>query len=488
MATLKDILYKITLQSASGDMNMSIGSICFDSREVAAGALFVAVKGITTDGHDYITQAVSKGAVAVVCEVLPETQLPDVAYLQTEDSALALGVIAANFYNNPADKLHLVGITGTNGKTTTVTLLFHLFLKLGYTVGLLSTVENRINGKVLPARYTTPDAIELNRLLSEMVQAGCTHCFMEVSSHALIQRRVAGIRFKGGVFTNITHDHLDYHETFDAYIKAKKLLFDSLPKSAFALTNTDDKRGSVMLQNTVADKRTFGFRFLADYKSRIINNTLQGLELEVEGRSVWFRLAGQFNAYNLLAAYAVAMELGEESENTLMALSELKAARGRFDVVDHRSAVTAIVDYAHTPDALENVLKTIADFRTGNEQLITVVGCGGDRDKAKRPLMAQIAARFSDKVILTSDNPRTEDPLQILREMEAGVSKSNYKKTLTVADRREAIKTACSLAKKADIILVAGKGHESYQEINGVKHPFDDKEVLAEMLEIFKED
>ena len=469
-------------------MNMPVKSICFDSRQAEQDALFVAVKGLTTDGHDYIDQAVAKGVVAVVCEDLPEVQAEGVAYIQTEDTATALGVIAANFYDNPADKLHLVGITGTNGKTTTVTLLFHLFMRLGYTVGLLSTVENRVNDKVLPAKYTTPDAIELNRLLSEMVQAGCTHCFMEVSSHALIQKRVAGIRFKGGVFTNITHDHLDYHETFDAYIKAKKLLFDNLPKTAFALSNTDDKRGAVMLQNTVASKRTFGFRFMADYKSRIINNTLQGLELEVEGRNVWFRLVGQFNAYNLLAAYAVAIELGEEIENTLMALSELKAARGRFDVVDHRSAVTAIVDYAHTPDALENVLKTIADFRTGNEQVITVVGCGGDRDKAKRPLMAQIAAKFSDKVILTSDNPRTEDPLQILRDMEAGVSKSNYKKTLTVADRREAIKTACSVAKKADIILIAGKGHETYQEIDGVRHPFDDKEVVTEMLEIFKED
>ena len=488
MTTLKDILYKIPLQTASGDMNMRIAQVCFDSRQVERDSLFVAVKGLTSDGHDYIGQAIAKGATAVVCEQLPEEQIDGVAYLQTEDSAGALGVIAANFYDNPADKLHLVGVTGTNGKTTTVTLLSQLFIKLGYTVGLLSTVENRINEKVLPARYTTPDAIELNRLLSEMVKAGCTHCFMEVSSHALIQKRVAGIRFKGGVFTNITHDHLDYHETFDAYIKAKKLLFDHLPKTAFALTNTDDKRGAVMLQNTVASRRTFGFRFMADYKSRIINNTLQGLELEVEGRNVWFRLVGQFNAYNLLAAYAVAMELEEDPENTLMVLSELKAARGRFDVVDHQSSVTAIVDYAHTPDALENVLKAIGDFRTGNEQVITVVGCGGDRDKAKRPLMAQIAAEYSDKVIFTSDNPRTEDPLQILRDMEAGVSKSNYKKTITVADRREAIKTACSIAGKEDIILIAGKGHETYQEINGVKHPFDDREVVAEMLEIFKED
>lgn len=488
MITLKDILYKIPLKSASGDMNMPINSICFDSRESKQGCLFVAVKGISVDGHDYIEKAIVMGAIAIVCDELPENMKSDVAYIQTEESAKALGIIASNFYENPSNKLHLVGITGTNGKTTTATLLFHLFMKLGYTVGLLSTVENRVNNKVLPAKYTTPDAIELNNLLSEMVKAGCTHCFMEVSSHALTQNRVSGINFAGGVFTNITHDHLDYHKTFDEYIKAKKLLFDGLPKKAFALTNTDDKRGSVMLQNTVARKRTYGFRFLSDYKSRIINNTIQGLELEIENRSVWFRLVGKFNAYNLLAAFAVAMELEEEEENVLTALSELKAARGRFDLVESNSSITAIVDYAHTPDALENVLKTIEDFRTGNEQIITVVGCGGDRDKEKRPLMADIATRYSNKVILTSDNPRTESPEAILKDMEAGVSKSNFRKTITLTDRREAIKTACSLAGKSDIIVVAGKGHETYQEINGVRHPFDDKQVLAEMLEIFKED
>lgn len=488
MITLKDILYKIPLKSASGDMNMPINSVCFDSRESEQGCLFVAVEGISVDGHDYIEKAVLKGAIAVLCERLPEFTNEKVAYIQTENSARSLGIIASNFYGNPSEKIHLVGITGTNGKTTTATLLFHLFMRMGYTAGLLSTVENRINNKVLPAKYTTPDAIELNRLLSEMVKAGCTHCFMEVSSHALTQNRVSGISFAGGVFTNITHDHLDYHKTFDEYIKAKKLLFDGLPKRAFALTNSDDKRGAVMLQNTAARKRTYGFRFISDYKSRILNNTLQGLELEIQNRNVWFRLVGKFNAYNLLAAFAVAVELGEDEENTLTVLSELRPARGRFELVDSSSSITAIVDYAHTPDALESVLKTIEDFRTGNEQVITVVGCGGDRDKTKRPIMADIATRFSDKVILTSDNPRTENPEDILKDMEAGVSKSNFRKTLTVSDRREAIKTACSIAGKSDIILVAGKGHETYQEINGVRHPFDDKEVLVEMLEIFKED
>ncbi len=488
MAVLKDILYKIPLKSVSGDMDAQINSICFDSREAKQGCLFIAVKGLTVDGHQYIEQAIQSGAVAIVCEEFPAKIAGEITYIQTDESAAALGQIAANYYDNPSKKLHLVGVTGTNGKTTTATLLFQLFGKLGYNVGLLSTVENRLNDKVLPARYTTPDALALNQLLDEFVRAGCTHCFMEVSSHALSQNRVNGIHFKGALFTNITHDHLDYHETFDEYIKAKKLLFDGLSKQAFAITNTDDKRGNVMLQNTKATKRTYGFQFVADYKSRIINNTLQGLELEIDQRNVWFRLIGKFNAYNLLAAYAVAVELGEEEDNVLTVLSELKPARGRFELVVNQSGITAIVDYAHTPDALENVLKTIEGFRTGNEQVITVVGCGGDRDRSKRPLMAQIATQYSNKVILTSDNPRTEDPELILREMEAGVSKSNFRKTLTVSDRREAIKTACSLAGKADIILVAGKGHETYQEINKVREPFDDKEVLVEMLEIFKED
>jgi len=488
VAVLKDISYKIPLKSVSGDMNAKIDSICFDSRESKQGCLFVAIKGLTVDGHQYIEQTIENGAIAILCEDLPAQLHENITYIQTDDTSGALGVLAANFYGNPSEKLHLIGITGTNGKTTTATLLFELFLKLGYNVGLLSTVENRLNDKIFPAKYTTPDALGLNQLLNEFVEAGCTHCFMEVSSHALTQKRVNGIQFKGGVFTNITHDHLDYHETFDEYIKAKKILFDDLNKNAFALTNTDDKRGAVMLQNTKAQKRTYGFKFIAEYKSRILNNTMQGLELEIDNRSVWFRLIGQFNGYNLLAAYAVAVELGEEKDEVLMALSELKPAKGRFDVVGNQFNITAIVDYAHTPDALENVLKTIEGFRTGNEKVITVVGCGGDRDKSKRPLMAQIATKYSNKVILTSGNPRTEDPMGILKDMEEGVSKSNYKKTLTVVDRRDAIKTACSLAAKSDIILVAGKGHEDYQEVNNVRQPFDDKRVLVEMLEIFKAD
>ncbi len=487
MVILKDILYKVSLKSVSGDMNKEINSLCFDSREAGQGCLFIAVEGLTVDGHDYIENAILAGAEAIICEKLPEKLNDVVTYVQTADSALALGIVAANFYGNPSEKLHLVGITGTNGKTTTATLLFQLFRRLGYNVGLLSTVENRINDKILPARFTTPDAIQLNQLLREVVDAGGTHCFMEVSSHALVQKRTAGVKFKGGVFSNITHDHLDYHKTFDEYIKAKKILFDELPKESFALVNVDDKRGMVMLQNTKATKKTYGFKSMADYKSRIIGNTLQGLELDIENRNVWFRLIGEFNAYNLLACFAVANELDEDPDEVLMALSELRAARGRFELVDNQLGVIAIVDYAHTPDALENVLQTIEGFRTGNEQVITVVGCGGDRDKTKRPLMAGIATRLSNKVVLTSDNPRTEDPMQIIADMQEGVSKSNFKKTVTVPDRREAIKMACSLAQKNDIILVAGKGHEDYQEINGVRNHFDDKEVLAEMLEIFNE-
>ncbi len=488
MAILKDILYKVPLKSVSGDMNKEIGSLCFDSREAEQGCLFIAVKGLTVDGHEYIGKAIASGATVIVCEELPESLRDDITYVQTEDSAVALGLLASNFFGNPSEKLHLVGITGTNGKTTSATLLFQLFRRLGYNVGLLSTVENRVNDKILPARFTTPDAIQLNSLLREMVDSGCTHCFMEVSSHALIQKRTKGVTFKGAVFTNITHDHLDYHKSFDEYIKAKKILFDELPKEAFALVNVDDKRGNVMLQNTKASKKTFGLKFMANYKSRIINNTLQGLELDIDNKNVWFRLVGDFNAYNILACYGVAMELEEDPDEVLTALSELRPARGRFEVVDNAAGIIAIVDYAHTPDALENVLKTIEGFRTGNEQVITVVGCGGDRDKSKRPVMANIATKYSNKVILTSDNPRTEDPLQILKEMEEGVSKSNYKKTTTIADRKEAIKMAVSIAVKGDIILVAGKGHETYQEIDGVRHPFDDRQVLMEMFEIFNED
>ena len=482
MQTLKDILFGVSLKSLTGNRDEKVTGVAFDSREVKKGFLFVAVKGLTVDGHDYIEAAIEKGAKVIVCEQLREDLGNDITVVQTDHSSEALGIIASNFYGRPSEKIKLVGITGTNGKTTCATLLFELFQNLGYTVGLLSTVENKINNKVLSTSFTTPDAVQLNSLLSEMVESGCTHCFMEVSSHALVQQRVAGIHFTGGVFTNITHDHLDYHKTFDEYIAAKKLLFDGLSSEAFALVNADDKRGAVMLQNTKADKFKMGIRSMVDFKVRIIHNTLQGLELNFDGVDVWFKLIGEFNAYNLLTAYSVGILLDEEKEDILSALSTTSGASGRFEKVDNTANVMAIVDYAHTPDALENVLKTIDDLRTKNEMLVTVVGCGGDRDKTKRPKMADIATRFSDKIILTSDNPRTEDPKQILEDMKAGIPKSKERNVMVIEDRKEAIRTACNLVNDQDIILVAGKGHENYQEINGVRHHFDDREVLGELL------
>ncbi|MEM9897356.1 MAG: UDP-N-acetylmuramoyl-L-alanyl-D-glutamate--2,6-diaminopimelate ligase, partial [Bacteroidota bacterium] len=451
-------------------------------RKVGKEFLFVAIKGLTVDGHQFITTAIEKGAKVIVCEKLPEPLISDVTYVQTDNSAKALGIIASNFYDRPSEKIKVVGITGTNGKTTCATLLYELFKGLGYTVGLLSTVENKINDKILGANYTTPDAVQLNELLAQMEREGCTHCFMEVSSHALVQHRVTGITFTGGVFTNISHDHLDYHKTFNEYIAAKKLLFDGLPSEAFAIVNVDDKRGAVMLQNTKADKFKVGIRAMADFRVRIIHNTLQGLELNFDGTDVWFKLIGEFNAYNLLITYAVAILLGEEKEEVLSGLSTTSGAEGRFEKVNNNANVMAIVDYAHTPDALENILKTIDELRTKNEQLVTVVGCGGDRDKTKRPKMADIASRFSDKVILTSDNPRTEDPKEILEEMRTGIPKSKERNVMVIEDRKEAIRTACNLVSDQDIVLVAGKGHETYQEINGVRHHFDDREVLKELL------
>ncbi|MFY0653855.1 MAG: UDP-N-acetylmuramoyl-L-alanyl-D-glutamate--2,6-diaminopimelate ligase [Cyclobacteriaceae bacterium] len=483
---LKDILYNVNLITVSGDMNTAISLVSFDSRESKAGGLFVAVSGTQVDGHDYIDKAIKNGVVAVVCENLPKKFHPDVTYIETASSSYALGVIASNFYGNPSKKIKLVAITGTNGKTTTATLLFNLFRNLGYGVGLLSTVKNYINDEVIPATHTTPDALSLNELLAKMIKKGCTHAFMEVSSHAIDQNRVAGIDFTGAIFTNITHDHLDYHETFDNYITAKKKLFDNLPSSAFALVNLDDKRGQVMLQNTKAHQFTFGLKFLSDFKARILTNSLEGLEIEMDGNTVWFKLIGKFNASNLLAAYACGVLLDEDKENLLTALSGASSAPGRFEQISVGSGVIAIVDYAHTPDALENVMQTITSFRTKNEQLITIVGCGGNRDKEKRPVMGSIAAKWSDKVIFTNDNPRNEDPEEIIRDMQAGVGKAYARKTLVINDRREAIKTACSMATTNDIILVAGKGHEDYQEIKGVKHHFDDREVLKEMLELFK--
>ena len=453
MANLKDILYSVSLVAIEGDRDIAVTGLAFDSRQVKEGYLFVAIKGLTVDGHQFIDQSIDSGAVAVVCEEFPQQIKKGVTYVRTSDSSKALGVIADNYYDHPSSKIKLVGVTGTNGKTTTATLLYDLYQMLGYKSGLLSTVENKIDGQVLPAKFTTPDALQLNELLHEMVAKGVTHCFMEVSSHALVQDRVEGIAFAGGVFTNISHDHLDYHKTFDHYIAAKKLLFDGLAKRAFALTNVDDKRGMVMLQNTKASKSTYGIKSVADYKGKILSDSLQGLQLNLDGKEVWCRLIGKFNAYNLLVAYAVAVELGEDADTILAALSSLESARGRFEQVPNGQGVTAIVDYAHTPDALENVLNTITDLRTRNETLITVVGCGGDRDREKRPEMARIASKFSDKVILTSDNPRTEDPEMILTDMLLGVPKSEERKTMKVTDRKEAIRVACNLASDQDIIL-----------------------------------
>jgi UDP-N-acetylmuramoyl-L-alanyl-D-glutamate--2,6-diaminopimelate ligase len=485
MANLKDILYKVSLTSSFGDMNAEVKGISFDSRKVQSGFLFVAVKGTLSDGHQFIAKALELGATTIVCEKLPDTIKETVTYVTVKDSAAALGIISSNYYGNPSEKLKLVGVTGTNGKTTTVTLLYQLFSRMNKKVGLISTVENRILNDVIASTHTTPDPIQLNELLKRMVEAGCTHSFMEVSSHAVDQERIAGVKFAGAIFTNITHDHLDYHKTFENYIKAKKKFFDELSADAFALVNADDKRGMVMLQNTKAKKYTFGLKKMVDFKGKIITNAIEGLELDIANKSVWFKMIGDFNAYNLLGVYGAAVLLGENDEEVLTNLSSLNGAPGRFELVSPGSKFTAIVDYAHTPDALQNVLETIAQFRTGTEQVITVVGCGGNRDKTKRPLMASIACKLSDKVVLTSDNPRDEDPMEIIKEMQTGILPTEARKTLVIADREEAIKTACMMAKGKDIVLIAGKGHETYQEIKGVKHPFDDREVVSRMLKMF---
>jgi UDP-N-acetylmuramoyl-L-alanyl-D-glutamate--2,6-diaminopimelate ligase len=485
MPELKDILYKVSLTSTYGNMNVEVNGLHFDSRKVQPGSLFAAVKGTLSDGHAFITKATDMGASVVVCEKLPDTINEKVVYVTVKNSAQALGIMAANFFGNPSEKLKLTGVTGTNGKTTTGTLLYQLFTKLGYVVGLISTVENRIANQIIPSTHTTPDPVQLNELLKRMVESGCSHVFMEVSSHAIDQERIAGLKFVGAIFTNITHDHLDYHKTFENYIKAKKKYFDELSADAFALVNADDKRGMVMLQNTKATKYTFGLKKMVDFKGKIMTNSIEGLELEIGGKNVWFKMIGDFNAYNLLGVFGAAVLLGEEADEVLVQLSSLKGAPGRFELVRPGSKIIAIVDYAHTPDALQNVLETIAQFRTGNEQVITVVGCGGNRDKTKRPLMASIACRLSDKVVLTSDNPRDEEPMDIIREMQTGVTPTEARKTLVIADREEAIKTACMMAKEKDIVLVAGKGHEDYQEIRGVKLPFDDRKVVERMLNLF---
>lgn len=485
MALLKDILYRVPLLATSGNPDVEVKAVRFDSRRVEPGDLFVAVKGTRVDGRDFIGQAIERGAAAVVGEG-PVTGMYSVPHVQVVDSAQALAVIAANFYGNPSSGLVLVGVTGTNGKTTTVYLLHRLFAAMGYHAGMLSTIVNRIGDSELPATHTTGDALQIHALLREMVDRGCSHCFMEVSSHALHQKRVFGLEFDLAVFTNITHDHLDYHPTFQNYIEAKKLLFDALPSSAKALVNADDRNAPVMVQNTRAKVHTYGLRAMADFKSRILSNTLHGLEMEIDSRQAWFRLMGDFNAYNITAVYASAILLGMERDDVLTGLSSLAPAPGRFEYVPNPAGITAIVDYAHTPDALGKVLETIVKTRSGDEKIIAVLGCGGNRDRAKRPKMAAIACRFSEWVILTSDNPRDEDPVNIIEEMKTGLKKGDDARVLSIVDRREAIRTAVSMAGKRDVVLVAGKGHENYQESKGVRIPFSDRDVLREAIETIK--
>jgi UDP-N-acetylmuramoyl-L-alanyl-D-glutamate--2,6-diaminopimelate ligase len=479
---LKDILYKVSIDAVKGATDITVGKIEFDSRKVENGDVFVALRGTVSNGHDFIEKAISLGAAAIICDTLPEQTESGVTYVQVKDTNVALAYLASNYYGNPSQNLKLVGITGTNGKTTIASLLYQLFKRAGYKTGLLSTVKIMVDDAEYKATHTTPDSLTINRYLAEMSEVGCEYCFMEVSSHGIHQKRTEGLHFAGGVFTNLSHDHLDYHTDFAEYRDVKKSFFDNLPLSAFALSNIDDRNGIVMLQNTKAHKRTYALKTYADYRAQILESQLGGLLLKIDDSEVWTKLIGAFNAYNLLAIYGVAIELGLEKIEVLRLLSELESVSGRFQFIISEGQITAIVDYAHTPDALDNVLKTINDIRTKNEQLITVVGCGGDRDKSKRPVMAQIASALSDKLILTSDNPRSEDPHDIIADMEKGVEPQNHRKTVAIDDRRQAIKLACQLAKAGDIILIAGKGHENYQEIKGVRYDFDDMETVRELL------
>ena len=480
---LKQVAKAINSTTLKGELDKVFSSIEFDSRKVVEGTLFVAVKGTRSDGHLYIEDAIAKGASIVVAEHLPEQLYDEVTYIEVPDSAEALGQLSNLYHGEPSKSLKLIGVTGTNGKTTTVSLLYQLFVNLGYKVGLISTVHVRIGASIIPTTHTTPDALTLNKLLREMVDAGCGFVFMEVSSHSTVQHRITGLEFTGAIFTNMSHDHLDYHKTFKAYIEAKKMFFDNLPKNAFALVNVDDKRGRVMLQNTRARQYTYSMRSMADFKGRVIENSITGLQLELNDKEVFSRLIGDFNAYNLLAVYATAVLLEQDEMETLTGVSQLKSPEGRFEYVYTTGKETiGIVDYAHTPDALEKVLQTIRQLNHGAGQVITVVGCGGDRDTAKRPIMAKVACDYSDQVILTSDNPRSESPALILQQMEAGIPAYATQKVITIQDRLQAIRTATKIAQNRDIILIAGKGHEKYQEINGVKHPFDDKAILEEAL------
>jgi UDP-N-acetylmuramoyl-L-alanyl-D-glutamate--2,6-diaminopimelate ligase len=484
LKTLSQILTGVKVVRIEGTPDKNVASVEFDSRNVIPGSLFVAAPGTRVDGHQYINKSIELGAETVVCNVFPAVLQKNITYIEVNDSRLALGIIAANFFDHPSSVLKLVGVTGTNGKTTIVNFLYALFRKMGYKAGLLSTIENKINDQVIGATHTTPDPLQLNKLMSEMVKAGCEFCFMEVSSHAVDQKRIAGLEFRGGIFTNLTHDHLDYHKTMDNYLKAKKQFFDLLPDKAFALSNTDDKNGRIMLQNTKAARKTYSLRNISDFKAKIIENQFGGLQLNINGKDIWTKLVGEFNAYNILAVYAATVLLGEDDENILPHLSSMDIVEGRFDCIQSHNNITAVVDYAHSPDALKNVLSTIDSIRTNNQTVITVIGAGGDRDRDKRPIMAKIAADMSNKVILTSDNPRSENPENIITDMLKGIEPHQSARVISIVNRREAIKTACIMANPGDIILVAGKGHEKYQEISGVKYPFDDKQLLKEFLSV----
>ncbi|MCL8006965.1 UDP-N-acetylmuramoyl-L-alanyl-D-glutamate--2,6-diaminopimelate ligase [Gelidibacter japonicus] len=482
MVQLKDILYKVTINAVVGSTSVQIGAVHFDSRNISQDDVFVAIKGNITDGHNYIDLAIEKGAIAVICETLPVNLHNGVTYIEVESASRALAFMAANFYGNPSQNLRLIGVTGTNGKTTVATLLYQLFRKAGFKVGLLSTVRVMVDTKEYPATHTTPDSLTINKYISMMSAAGVEFCFMEVSSHGIHQNRTEGLHFEGGIFTNLSHDHLDYHSTFAEYRDVKKSFFDNLSKDAFALVNIDDKNGLVMLQNTKAKKYTYALKTYADYRAQILENQFTGLLLKINDNEVWTRLIGNFNAYNILAIYAAADLLGLDKVENLRLISELESVSGRFQYLISDKKITAIVDYAHTPDALQNVLETINSIRTKNEELITVVGCGGDRDKTKRPKMGNIASTLSTKVIFTSDNPRSEVPETIIEDIEKGVEPQNFKKTMSITDRKQAIKTACQIAQPNDIILIAGKGHETYQEIKGVKTDFDDYKIVQEFL------
>jgi UDP-N-acetylmuramoyl-L-alanyl-D-glutamate--2,6-diaminopimelate ligase len=478
MRLLKDILYKTGTVEIHGSTNLAILGISSDSRKAIKNSLFIAVKGYTTDGHNFINTAVEQGAIAVICETLPENRSERVTWIVVRDSAIALGIASANFYDNPSTKLKLVGVTGTNGKTTVATLLHQLYTSLGYKAGLISTVKNIIGHQTTPSTHTTPDPLSLQKLLDEMLKAGCTHAFMEVSSHAVHQQRIAGTEFIGAVFTNITRDHLDYHGTFENYFGAKQIFFNSLREDAFAVYNSDDVNGQNMVSKTRASVKSFGKNHSADFSFRILEKDFEGMLLRIDNNEVYTPMIGNFNASNLTAVFATAILMGQDKVRVLTALSKLRSVEGRFEHIKSPEGITGIVDYAHTPDALKNVLETIKDIRTGNEQVITVIGCGGDRDAGKRPQMAAIAAEFSNRVILTSDNPRSENPESIIAQMAEGIDAVNFKKTLSITDRREAIRTASALATPGDIILIAGKGHEKYQEVDGVKYPFDDLEEI----------